>query len=222
MSHSKMIRTEDQLSHLLQGTGVFPLPALSLPLTSLGAQTSARTPGLLRVPGLHKVGCGAQEEKYTPSVGGSHLHKEERVRAALWGPQGVLVYNIKPSLMLTFLWTKAFTLETPSVFLPIIMITEHVIPFLLFFFFLHLICHQGAVFFAPLAALPLPALAISGKHTQAHMAFTVKHPSKRGKKNKIKKSQVWQMSSGPSRSLLNPFLRLCWTRNQSAGKAKLF
>lgn len=79
--------------------------------------------------------------------------------------------------MLTFLWTKAFTLETLSVFLPIIMITEHVIPLLLFFC-LHLICHQGAVFFAPLAAVPLPALAISGKHTYAHMAFTVGHPPK--------------------------------------------
>lgn len=46
----------------------------------------------------------------------------------------VLVYNIKTSLTRTFLWTKAFTLETPSVFFPIIMITEHVIPLLLFFF----------------------------------------------------------------------------------------
>lgn len=46
-----------------------PLPALSLPLTSLGAHTSARTPGLFGVPGLHRVSCGAQEEKCSASVG---------------------------------------------------------------------------------------------------------------------------------------------------------
>lgn len=129
-----MVRTEGQLSGLLQETGGLPLPALSLPLTSLGAQASARTPGLLRAPGHHTVARGVQEEKCTTSPGGSRLHTEERARAALRGAQGVLVYSIKPSLMLTFLWTKAFTLETPSVFLPIIIITEHVIPFLLFFF----------------------------------------------------------------------------------------
>lgn len=97
----------------------------------------------------------------------------------------VLVYNIQTFVMLTFLWTKAFTLETPSVFLPIITITEHVISLLLFFGF-HLICHQGAVFFVPLAVVPLPSPAISGKHTHAHMAFTVGHPSKPGTKTRSK------------------------------------
>lgn len=168
-----MVRTEGQLSCFLQETGGLPPPALSLPFT----------PGLLRVPGLRMV-----EEKCTTGTG-VPICTWRRGWGRSWGAQGVLVYSIKPSSARTFLWTKAFTLETPSVFLPIIMITEHVIPFLLFFF-LHLICHQGTVFFAPLATLPLPAPAISGKHTQAHMAFTMRDPSKKGKKKDQKVTSI--------------------------------
>lgn len=161
-----------------------PTPPLGMPKPLLGPQGHARAPGLPRLPVVPRKGKLCHEAQGWPLAHGGAGKQCSPGRSG-----EILVYNIKTSLTLTFLWTKAFTLETPSVFLPIILITEHVIPLLLFFC-LHLICHQGAVFFAPLAAVPLPALAISGKHTQAHMAFTVGHPSKQGKKNKIKKSQV--------------------------------
>lgn len=84
------------------------------------------SPWLPAVPRKEKLHHEAQGCPLAHGGGGKHCSPNRS--------GDVLVYNIKTSLTFTFLWTKAFTLETPSVFLPIIMITEHVIPFLLFFF----------------------------------------------------------------------------------------
>lgn len=180
-----------QLSGSVHEMHGYPPPAPSSQHSSWLCQDSRAMAEPLASPWLPAV---SRKEKLHQEAQGCPLAHGRRGKHCSPNCSGdVLVYNIKTSLTFTFLWTKAFTLETPSVFLPIIMITKHVIPFLLFFFFfcLHLICHQGAVFFAPLATVPLLVLAISGKHTQAHMVFTVGHPSKRGgKKKKIKKSQV--------------------------------
>lgn len=59
LSHSKIIRREDQLSGFLQGTSDLPLPVLSLSLTRMSLVWVLRPlpgpQGLLRVPGVHTV-----------------------------------------------------------------------------------------------------------------------------------------------------------------------
>ena len=87
-----------------------------------------------RALSLPPAACGAREGETAPWAQGCPLARGALGKCCYPRHLGeVLVYNIKTSLTLTFLWTKAFTLETSNVFLPIIMITEHVIPLLLFF-----------------------------------------------------------------------------------------
>lgn len=153
----------------------------------LGPQGHGRVPGALWLPAV------PSKRKWWHEVWTwSHVHGGVNQHCSPFHLGEVLVYNIKTPLMLTLLWTKAFTRETSSVFLPIIMITEHVIPLLffsLFFFLASFDLSSQSVFFASLSVALLPASAISGKHTQAHMAFTVEHPSKWSKKQD-QKSQV--------------------------------
>lgn len=101
----------------------------------------------------------------------------------------VLVYNIKTSLTLTFLWTKAFTLETPSVFLPIIMITEHVIPLLLFFLPSFDLSSRSCFLCSPGHCAPPSPGHLWETHTGTHGLYC-RASLKARKKNKIKKSQV--------------------------------
>lgn len=135
---------------------------------------------------------------------GFHLHREERVRAALWGTQGVLVYNIKPSLTLTFLWTKAFTLETPSVFLPIIMITEHVIPFLLFFFPSFDLSPRSCFLCSPGHSAPPSPSHLWETHAGTHGLYCKASLKARGKKTRSKSHKCGRCQVVPQDLYLTP------------------
>lgn len=108
-----------------------PTPPLGMPKPLLGPQGHARAPGLPQLPVVPRKGKLCHEAQGWPLARGGAGKQCSPGRSS-----EILVYNIKTSLTLTFLWTKAFTLETPSVFFPIILITEHVIPLLLFFAFI--------------------------------------------------------------------------------------
>lgn len=160
------------------------VPTLSFQPTSQGAQVPAWVP---RAP----LASPQVPQHCVPHEAGLATQDGTSLEGAGWrcSPRGlgeVLVCNIQTSLMLTFLWTKAFTLETLSVFLPIIMITEHVIPLLLFFLPSFDLSSRSCFLCSPGCCAPPSPGYLWETHVCTHGLYCRPSPKVRGKKKKVK------------------------------------